>query len=428
MQKNKIDFVHCFKDAFLAGLLALLIFIPIRGMLLDGWELKFQFFYPLLFSGIIFCARLLLNISYQIKFVANILKKVFSQKILGVVVESEKKKYTNTVIITVLFVIALIFPFVASKYWIAVMTLAFIYILLGLGLNIVVGMAGMLDLGFVAFYAVGAYSLGLLHQYLELGFWSIIPIAIIISGFTGVILGFPVLRMHGDYLAIVTLGFGEIIRLVLNNWLEFTGGPNGLATPRINLFGLEFKKRSENSFFDYFGIEFGDTILGISTRNFGAIFLYLVALLFVIMVIFFVVRLSKMPLGRAWEALREDQIACQSLGLNHVTVKLTAFCFGACIGGLAGVFFGALQGFINPSSFNFFESALIVAIVVLGGLGSIPGVVVAAILFTVLPEIFRAFSDFRVLVFGFIMVIMMIWRPKGLLRVVRTRFAYKKQN
>ena len=145
--------------------------------------------------------------------------------------------------------------------------------------------------------------------------------------------------------------------------------------------------------------------------------------------IFFVVRLGKMPLGRAWEALREDQIACQSLGLNHVTVKLTAFCFGASIGGLAGVFFGALQGFINPSSFNFFESALIVAIVVLGGLGSIPGVVIAAILFTIMPEIFRAFSDFRVLVFGLIMVIMMIWRPKGLLRVVRTRFAHtRKQN
>ena len=291
MQKNKIDFIHCFKDAFLAGLLALLIFIPIRGMIIDGWELNFQFFYPFLFSGIIFIVRLLLNISYQIKPINQLLKKIFRQKILDVVVESGKKSHTTALLITAIFVMALIFPFVASKYWIAVMTLAFIYILLGLGLNIVVGMAGMLDLGFVAFYAVGAYSLGLLHQYLALGFWSIIPIAIIISGLTGVLLGFPVLRMHGDYLAIVTLGFGEIIRLVLNNWLEFTGGPNGLSTPRINLFGLEFKKRSENSFFDYFGIEFGDTILGVSTRNFGAIFLYLVALLFVIAVIFFVVNI-----------------------------------------------------------------------------------------------------------------------------------------
>ena len=405
---QKIDFVHSFKDAFLAGLLSLLIFIPIRGMFIKGWELEFQFFYPFLFSAIIFCVRLILNISYQIGPVANSLKKVFSQKILEVVVESEDKKYRNTILLTALFGVALIFPFVVSKYWIAVMTLAFIYVLLGLGLNIVVGMAGMLDLGFVAFYAVGAYSLGLLNQYLDLGFWSIIPIAVIISGFTGIILGFPVLRMHGDYLAIVTLGFGEIIRLVLNNWLEVTGGPNGLNTPRINFLGLEFSRRSENSFFDYFGIEFGDTILGISTRNFGAIFLYLVLLVFVIAVIFFVVRLGRMPLGRAWEALREDQIACRSLGLNHVTVKLTAFCFGACIGGMAGVFFGALQGFINPQSFNFFESALIVAIVVLGGLGSIPGVVIAAVLFTILPEIFRAFSDFRVLVFGFIMVIMMI--------------------
>ena len=276
----------------------------------------------------------------QIQFYSQYTKKKHvRQKILDVVVESGKKSHTTALLITAIFVMALIFPFVASKYWIAVMTLAFIYILLGLGLNIVVGMAGMLDLGFVAFYAVGAYSLGLLHQYLALGFWSILPIAIIISGLTGVLLGFPVLRMHGDYLAIVTLGFGEIIRLILNNWLEVTGGPNGLSTPRINLFGLGFKKRSENSFFDYFGIEFGDTILGISTRNFGAIFLYLVLLVFVIAVIFFVVRLGRMPLGRAWEALREDQIACQSLGLNHVTVKLTAFCFGASIGGMAGVNF-----------------------------------------------------------------------------------------
>ena len=229
MQKNnnahKIDWIHSLKDAFLAGLLALLIFIPIRGMIIDSWELKFQFFYPLLFSAIIFSGRLLLNISYQINFIANILKKIFRQKILDVVVESGKKSHTTALLITAIFVMALIFPFVASKYWIAVMTLAFIYILLGLGLNIVVGMAGMLDLGFVAFYAVGAYSLGLLHQYLALGFWSILPIAIIISGLTGVLLGFPVLRMHGDYLAIVTLGFGEIIRLILNNWLEVTGGP-----------------------------------------------------------------------------------------------------------------------------------------------------------------------------------------------------------
>ena len=161
MQKNKIDFIHCFKDAFLAGLLALLIFIPIRGMIIDGWELNFQFFYPFLFSGIIFIVR------YQIKPINQLLKKIFRQKILDVVVESGKKSHTTALLITAIFVMALIFPFVASKYWIAVMTLAFIYILLGLGLNIVVGMAGMLDLGFVAFYAVGAYSLGLLHQYLE---------------------------------------------------------------------------------------------------------------------------------------------------------------------------------------------------------------------------------------------------------------------
>ena len=260
-------------------------------------------------------------------------------------VESEDKKYRNTILLTALFGVALIFPFVVSKYWIAVMTLAFIYVLLGLGLNIVVGMAGMLDLGFVAFYAVGAYSLGLLNQYLDLGFWSIIPIAVIISGFTGIILGFPVLRMHGDYLAIVTLGFGEIIRLVLNNWLEVTGGPNGLNTPRINFLGLEFSRRSENSFFDYFGIEFGDTILGISTRNFGAIFLYLVLLVFVIAVIFFVVRLGRMPLGRAWEALREDSNCLPISGLKPCDSQINCFLFWSMYWWNGGSFFWSLAGF-----------------------------------------------------------------------------------
>lgn len=427
MHKKKINFKSSFQDALLAGLLSLVIFVPIRGMLIEGWKLNFQFFYPILFSAIIFLFRFLMNICYQVDFISTILKKIFNQKILDVLVEKKKKNSKNFIFLLIIVAIALIFPFIASKYWIGVFILAYIYVLLGLGLNIVVGMAGMLDLGFVAFYAVGAYSLGLISQYTNLGFWTIIPIAALISALAGIILAFPILRMHGDYLAIVTLGFGEIIRLVLNNWVEFTGGPNGLRTPRINFFGLEFKRRSENNFFEYFNIDYGSTFLGIPVRNFETIFIYLVLLLFVIAIIFFVTRLKKMPLGRAWEALREDETACRSLGLNHITIKLTAFCLGACIGGIAGVFFGASQGFITPHSFNFFESALIVAIVVLGGLGSIPGVVVAAIIFTILPELFRAFSEYRVLAFGTIMVVMMIWRPKGLLRVVRSRFEYFKK-
>ena len=420
---SNIQWKKSFQEALIVGILALIIFIPIRGMIIDGWKIKYEFFYPLVFSLVIFLGRFFLSIGYQIKFISKIFHQIFKQKILEVRVEKKELQSLQIALFSILFIVVFFFPFFVSKYWIAVAILAFIYVLLGLGLNIVVGMAGMLDLGFVAFYAVGAYSLGLVNQYFGLGFWSTIPIAILCSACAGILLGFPVLRMHGDYLAIVTLGFGEIIRLVLNNWIEFTGGPNGLRTPAINFLGLEFKRRSANSFFEAFDIKYGSKIWGISTKNFENIYLYLVLLLFVIAVIFFVYRLKKMPLGRAWEALREDEIACRSLGLNHVNIKLAAFCLGASIGGLAGVFFGASQGFINPSSFNFFESALVVAIVVLGGLGSIPGVIIAAIIFTVLPEVFRVFSDFRVLLFGFIMVIMMIWRPKGLLRVIRSRFS-----
>ena len=419
----QIDWKQSFKEALLVGVLSIVVFFPISGMIIDAWSLKFKFLYPTIFTLVIFFGRFFISIGYQIPFIAKILGFLFQQKILEVLVEKEFRGTLRRNLLFFLFALAILFPFFASKYWVSVAILALIYVLLGLGLNIVVGMAGMLDLGFVAFYAVGAYSLGLLSQYLGLGFWSAIPIAILLSAVAGILLGFPVLRMHGDYLAIVTLGFGEIIRLVLNNWIEFTGGPNGLNTPSINLFGLEFKRRSENSFFEFFDIKYGSEIFGISTRNFENIYLYLLLLLFVVAVIFFVFRLKLMPLGRAWEALREDETACRSLGLNHVNIKLAAFCLGASIGGLGGVFFGASQGFINPSSFNFFESALIVAIVVLGGLGSIPGVIIAAVLFTVLPELFRAFSDFRVLVFGFIMVIMMIWRPKGLLRIIRPRFS-----
>ena len=424
MKNQNIQWGKSLQESFVMGLLSLVIFIPIRGMVIEGWGLKYEFFYPIVFSLIIFFSRFLLSIGYQIKFISKILNFFFQQKMLEIVVAKEKNKYLHYTLIAALLVAVFILPFLASKYWVSVFILALIYVLLGLGLNIVVGMAGMLDLGFVAFYAVGAYSLGLISQYWGLGFWSAIPIAILISATAGVLLGFPVLRAHGDYLAIITLGFGEIIRLVLNNWLEFTGGPNGLKTPSINFFGLEFKRRTDSSFFDFFDITYGSKIFGISTRNFENIFIYLVLLVFVIAVVCFVHRLKTMPIGRAWEALREDEIACKSLGLNHVNIKLAAFCLGASIGGLGGVFFGVSQGFISPQSFNFFESALIVAIVVLGGLGSIPGVILAAIIFTVLPEVFRAFSDFRVLIFGFVMVLMMIWRPKGLLRVVRSRFSY----
>ncbi|MBF0623123.1 MAG: high-affinity branched-chain amino acid ABC transporter permease LivM [Magnetococcales bacterium] len=284
-----------------------------------------------------------------------------------------------------------------------------------------VGLAGLLDLGFVAFYAVGAYGYALGHQYLDLGFWSAIPFGALLAACFGAVLGFPVLRMHGDYLAIVTLGFGEIIRLILNNWTEFTGGPNGVMVPFPTLFGLEFTRTSKlggTPLHEFFGFEYNVA--------FRYVFLYLILLAIVGLMIRFAVRVKEMPIGRTWEALREDEIACRSLGINHVTVKLSAFSMGAMVGGIGGVFFAASQGFVNPTSFTFFESALILAIVVLGGLGSILGVIISAVLLTVLPEVLRDFSDYRFLMFGLAMVVMMVWRPRGLLTIRRPLFRMEK--
>jgi len=231
------------------------------------------------------------------------------------------------------------------------------------------------------------------------------------------VLAFPVLKMHGDYLAIVTLGFGEIIRLVLNNWLDFTGGPNGAPVPPPTLLGLEFTRTAKQGgvpLHDYFGITY--------SADYKFWFIYFVLFLVVCLVIYAVERLRVMPLGRMWEALREDEIACRSLGVNHVFTKLTAFMLGASTGGLAGVFFAVHQGFVNPTSFTFFESALILAIVVLGGLGSTVGVIAAALVLTILPELLRDFAEYRVLIFGVLMVVMMIWKPRGLVHIKRPAF------
>jgi len=249
----------------------------------------------------------------------------------------------------------------------------------------------------------------------------VLPLAALAAAMAGGILGFPVLRMHGDYLAIVTLGFGEIIRLVLNNWLSFTGGPNGMSVPSPSFMGLEFTRRAKDGgvpFHEFFGIDY--------SSNYKFLFIYLVLLLVVLLVLYVKNRLTRMPVGRAWEALREDEIACRAMGLNHVLVKLSAFMIGASTAGLAGVFFASYQGFVNPASFTFFESALILAIVVLGGMGSTVGVVIAAFVLTVAPELLRSFAEYRVLLFGVLMVLMMIWRPRGLIRVSRSGVQVRK--
>jgi branched-chain amino acid transport system permease protein len=298
-----------------------------------------------------------------------------------------------------------------------------IYVMLGWGLNIVVGLAGLLDLGYVAFYAVGAYAYTLLATTFGLSFWICLPIAGMLAACWGMLLGFPVLRLRGDYLAIVTLAFGEIIRTILINWTAFSGGSAGISSiPKITFFGLRFAD-ADDGFDNFFGLEYSPIH--------GKLFLYYVILALALITNFVTLRLRRLPIGRAWEALREDEIACRSLGLNTTNTKLTAFALGAFFAGLAGSFFAVRQGFVSPESFTFNESATILAIVVLGGMGSQIGVALAAVFliggFELLRELgflkdlmatYFGMDDFdptqyRGLLFGLAMVVMMVVRPRG---------------
>jgi branched-chain amino acid transport system permease protein len=311
-----------------------------------------------------------------------------------------------------------------------------IYVMLGWGLNIVVGLAGLLDLGYVAFYAVGAYAYALLATSAPIkafladwigpgfwpawAFWISLPVAGVMAAFWGILLGFPVLRLRGDYLAIVTLAFGEIIRLVLINWVPVTNGYAGISNiPRPSFFGLPFLD-SEQGFAAFFHLEF--------TPLHRTIFLFYTIVGLALLTNWVTLRLRRLPLGRAWEALREDEIACRSLGINTTNTKLTAFALGAGFGGFAGSFFAARQGFISPESFTFMESAVVLAIVVMGGMGSQLGVAIAAFVMIGGTEILRELdwlkqvfgadfepTQYRMLLFGLGMVLLMIWRPRGLI-------------
>ncbi|MFD2263542.1 high-affinity branched-chain amino acid ABC transporter permease LivM [Lacibacterium aquatile] len=299
-------------------------------------------------------------------------------------------------------------PF-SDRWWLDNGITVLIYVMLGWGLNIVVGLAGLLDLGYVAFYAVGAYSYALLSTAYDISFWLVLPTAGIFAAIFGILLGFPTLRLRGDYLAIVTLGFGEIIRIVLLNWGSFTGGPNGIASiPRPTFFGFPFARTApegQTAFHEVFGLEY--------SSEHRVVFLYFLILALALMTNWLVLRLRKLPIGRAWEALREDEIACKSLGINPTNTKLTAFAIGAMLGGFAGAFFSAKQGFVSPESFTFIESATILAIVVLGGMGSQFGVVIAATVLVLFPELARGLELYRMLIFGLAMILIMIWRPQG---------------
>ncbi|PSO30008.1 branched-chain amino acid ABC transporter permease [Bradyrhizobium sp. MOS002] len=297
--------------------------------------------------------------------------------------------------------------FYDQRYILDLAILVLTYVMLGWGLNVVVGLAGLLDLGYVAFYAVGAYSYALLATNFGWSFWICLPLAGVLAAFWGVLLGFPVLRLRGDYLAIVTLAFGEIIRLVIINWQDLTGGPNGVSSiPRPSFFGIPLDN-SDNGLAARLGIEYSPTH--------RIIFLFYLILALALLTNWVTIRLRRLPIGRAWEALREDEVACRALGINTTTTKLTAFATGAMFGGFAGAFFATRQGFISPESFTFQESALVLAIVVLGGMGSQLGVALAALAMIGGFELFRSLESYRMLVFGMAMVLIMIWRPRGLI-------------
>ncbi|MBW1635440.1 MAG: branched-chain amino acid ABC transporter permease [Deltaproteobacteria bacterium] len=324
-----------------------------------------------------------------------------SKNIIHSILNNKKQM---VVLCSIVLVIAAVFPQIFSSYQTNVMTTALMYVVLGLGLNIVVGMAGLLDLGFVAFYAVGAYSYALLNLHFGLGFWAVLPIGGGIAAIFGILLGFPVLRLRGDYLAIVTLGFGEIIRLILENWGEFSQGPSGISNiPRPGFFGMDLSLASSITY------------------------IYYLMVIGVIITIFVVNRLQDSRLGRAWIALREDEVACQAMGIDKRKTKLVAFSLGAFWAGIIGVVFAAKTTFINPASFTFLESAIILSIVVLGGMGSIIGVIIGALILILMPEYLRALSEYRMLAFGGILVAMMVFRPQGMIANVRRTYRFEKK-
>ncbi|BAP43785.1 high-affinity branched-chain amino acid ABC transporter permease LivM [Pseudomonas sp. 21LCFQ02] len=414
------------KSAFFSALLVLAVAYPVLGLKLEIVGVNLAVLNASSTTiAVILCAAL-----------AMFLRVLFSEQISAAwrsspglpVMPAKASNFltlpsTQRWIILAMVMVALVWPFFGSRGAVDIATLILIYVMLGLGLNIVVGLAGLLDLGYVGFYAVGAYSYALLSFYFGLSFWVCLPIAGMMAALFGFLLGFPVLRLRGDYLAIVTLGFGEIIRLLLRNLTGFTGGPNGISNiEKPTFFGLSFERKAAEgmqTFHEFFGLPY-------NSIN-KVIFLYLVALMLALFALFVINRLLRMPIGRAWEALREDEIACRALGLNPTVIKLSAFTLGAAFAGFAGSFFAARQGLVTPESFTFIESAIILAIVVLGGMGSQLGVILAAIVMILLPELMREFSEYRMLMFGAMMVLMMVWRPQGFLPMQRPEMKLKSE-
>ncbi len=374
---------------------------PLLGIHPDG-TLTFQktiIVWSYILAGSFICLLIyVLKESGALKFIADPISRV------GGSMKSVSTALPTWAWVVALFVFALIYPQLAGRYGTDVAINVLLYICLGLGLNVVVGLAGMLDLGYIAFYGVGAYSYAILNTACGMGFWICLPMAAFFACVAGCIVGYPTLRMRGDYLAIVTLGFGEIIRIILNNWMQLTNGPNGiLGIKPIGVFWPVF----ENGFtFELIWIK--------KLQLF-----YYFALGLAILVALGVHRLNFSRVGRAWESIREDETAAELMGVNTFIYKLLAYAMGAAVAGLAGAFFAARMRFVSPESFTFLESAMVLCMVVLGGMGSIPGIILGVIALIALPEVFREFESYRMLIFGATMIIMMLFRPAGLIPAKR---------
>jgi len=352
--------LKAFRGIMLVALWFSLLFLPFKGPL----------------GAIILFASIVVSIS-----LFRALRRV---RFRGIKLSLPYSRYYTLFLLIFLF----LFPLFVKDYYLDVAILSCIYVILTLGLNVVVGFTGLLNLGFVAFYAIGAYTYALLNLKLGLGFWQSLPFCLMASTIAGFVLAIPALRLKGDYLAIVTLGFGEITRLILNNWDSLTGGPNGLT-----------------------GIS-SPVIFGLSL---GRLNRYYYLVLFVVIICYIIIkRVRESKIGRAWLAIREDEISAGSMGVNVTLYKLYAFSFGAFWAGLAGALFAAKMQFISPESFTFIESVLILCMVILGGLGSIEGVIIGALILVILPEVLRGVQNYRMLALGIGLILMMIFRPHGI--------------
>jgi branched-chain amino acid transport system permease protein len=378
------DWKILLRDAALSAVIALLLFGHLVGLRTveqsAGLAIQTNWNMVALLAAAVFVGRILIGL-----FRSNSNRKALTKP-------SNPRLYNYVMIGLLLAAIAVPFTPLSSRYVLDVLTLIFTYMVLATGLNIVVGMTGLLDLGFAAFYAIGAYAFSLLALNVGLSFWEALPFSILLSAFMAGAIGLIVLRLRGDYLAIVTLGFAEILRIVLLNWASLTGGPNGITgIPRPTFFGHVFDEPAQR-----------------------VMFLYYLVILFFIVAAVIVARLRRLPIGRAFEAVREDELAAQAAGINLTRTKLAAYMLASCCGALGGAFFAARQGFISPESFTFTESALVLAIVVLAGMGHPLGLMLAAGFLVGLPELFRELQDYRLIAFGAGMVLIMIWRPQGL--------------